>query len=1172
MATRWPFGGALEAWVFDLDDDHAAVVAGGQTVTFWDARVGGNQITDLSTDLAGTMPVVSVAIDDGTGTYGRGFMPEVYGPVGVKSMWASANNGPRRKINTNAPDVVAADAASTAVTSTAAKIEASAFNVKDRPAGQPFAYGDAAHDDTAAINAIIAAAPAGSIIRFPAGVYLVSSTGDPNGFMIKIAKQNITLEGAGTRSTIIKVKNSNGDYTAVVSDGTTAGATNMSGLTIRNLTVDQNSANNVITNAQADPGLFHGRPRLAVRVYNGTDVTIRDCQFVNSDCVNTVVGNGGDTIIKRWVIENCLFAGVGANSPIHDHSSIYYHGETIRVEGCTFLGAGVSAIAAIEVHGSNQTVINNVVDAYASIGNVTGVANITKNVLFSGNVGTRMGVGIQLWAYNNVGGVTPALDNVIVSNNRIEIDYDRWKTALASSYRFGIALSPTSSGVVRIVRIEGNQITYLPHSQTPSGSDNLSAGILWTRSASPTVGFADEDIEIINNVIRGSIGAGIHVQPKFKTRRLKIAHNRIIDPGQGAPNTAYRVGIFLACEAFPLEDGEVSSNDLIDTNTQAHVVIACIDTQFTDNTKNCRAYDNTVRCQDNGSVPVHRGDFGAAAAWFIRTAMPVFTAPPGVWAAGSTITETDTGQQFTQTLAPAGATWTVRSVGVSTNSNVFRSGRWYRSEGVGVNVIPTKSLMYLTPFTVGAARLFDRIGITVITGQTGTSARLGIYGSDVNGVPYGLPKLATQVATDTAGDKEVAIATILSPGLYWLACVTQSGGTQPTLRGLSAAGGQSTGVAAGATISEATANTPRTAYTQANVTGALGVAADNGSSSLSPLVVLRVIGTTAQPPPGGDEPPPPPPPPPNATPGTYRTSGRYLFDPLGAKIIVRGVEQVFFRADGGWLSNEFATEISKTKSNTMRMLPYYTDNTPAAGDKATLADLEDQIRRGIDGHMLVDFAADGGRHVSTFLRPEVLSLIRKYERWMVLHAKGESYEDTDTEWATECKSVITQLRNAGLKLPLYMYARNGGRNLPCILNKGAEILAADPMHNIVFGWQAYWGDEGGWQDNFGMSLDQAFAYCRDAPVCIQVGLLLHSDPQDNSPQTIPYQHLMQLAFNYDLGWLWWDYRMGIDNLTTDGYLPHYTSLGTDVLVDNQYGIGHTSTRTPFQLAQVSPPL
>lgn len=324
--------------------------------------------------------------------------------------------------------------------------------------------------------------------------------------------------------------------------------------------------------------------------------------------------------------------------------------------------------------------------------------------------------------------------------------------------------------------------------------------------------------------------------------------------------------------------------------------------------------------------------------------------------------------------------------------------------------------------------------------------------------------------------------------------------------------------------------------------------------------------------------PPDPVPPIEAT-ATYRTSGRWLLDPLGAKVIGRGPEMPYWRAS--WLRTSFVDEVARSGANQVRVLPYLTTKPPTGDPAATIADVEDLVVRAVKGHMLCDLAIDGGQVPDAWLRPDVLALLRRYERYLVVHALGESYASSNTAWRDQAIGVVKRLRAAGLRMPLTVMSRQGGRNLPCLLEQGQAVVDADPLHNVIMGWQAYWGSNRGYQSEYGMELPDAMQRASAAAFPIQVGLLYRSDPQDGSPQKVPYEDLMRLAEELGLTWWWWDWRMGIDNLTYDGINGRWARategpgadgapIGATVAVNSPYSIAKTAKRTRFQLEQALP--
>jgi mannan endo-1,4-beta-mannosidase len=338
--------------------------------------------------------------------------------------------------------------------------------------------------------------------------------------------------------------------------------------------------------------------------------------------------------------------------------------------------------------------------------------------------------------------------------------------------------------------------------------------------------------------------------------------------------------------------------------------------------------------------------------------------------------------------------------------------------------------------------------------------------------------------------------------------------------------------------------------------------ADGSDNDRDGLVDLNDPGCTSAS--DNDESNPPPPPPPPSAADAYHVSGRNLYDPCGERVIVRGVEQMFWQTT--WILPSFVDEIGRTGANTVRVLPQISAPTPDGGQPLSLAGTEDLIRRGIQSHMLVDVAINGGKDPDIYLRSDVKTMLLKYEKNIVIHAVGEAYESTGSAWATRVKGVISRLRAGGYKAPLYIMSIDGGRNLPAILTYGADIFASDPLKNVVFGWQAYWGSSNYYQNRYGMTLAQAMARVRDAPVPIQVGLLRHTD----GAETMNYSPVMADAQTYGIGWLWWDWRMSTDNLTTSGIYGAWAADGYAVVLGNPNGIGNTSVRTYFQRNNACP--
>ena len=150
-------------------------------------------------------------------------------------------------------------------------------------------------------------------------------------------------------------------------------------------------------------------------------------------------------------------------------------------------------------------------------------------------------------------------------------------------------------------------------------------------------------------------------------------------------------------------------------------------------------------------------------------------------------------------------------------TRAYRSGFYYApSFANGANAAILQDTLSAIPYYVAYATTFNQIG--VIGGvAVGSNARMGIY-ADSSGVPGPLVLDAGSVSAAAGGLITIAISKLLTPGWYWLACVSQGAagnlqqgqafaGVNVSVLGLPVANPISTGAIMG--------------YTRAGVSGAL---------------------------------------------------------------------------------------------------------------------------------------------------------------------------------------------------------------------------------------------------------------------------------------------------------------------------------------------------------------
>jgi hypothetical protein len=466
------------------------------------------------------------------------------------------------------------------------------------------ATGNGSTDDTAAITACLAAAPAGSTIYFPPGTYLVSGSGN----MFTLDKANIELCGSGIDTTTIKVKNSNGDFVRIF----VSGGSGPANLHVHDLTFNSNVSNNTISSIAT---MMATKYRFVFDIDNAHGARFERVRFTDADCVGCLLFGDSDNV----QIRNCTFDAIGAGA-YHDHSCINVRGHGTRIQSNRFTGVGRSAWTAIELHGSDVVVEWNRVIDFARLGIVSGdTVNGYKNI-WSHNEGIGLGDGIEIWAYDITGGspTAPSVRDVIVTENQIDINYDPWATDMDRAE--GINLQVGSTSCVERVKILNNQITYRTVTVATTGSTHVdSAGICFVRGGNIVLtgsGPADTDVDIRGNTIKGSISAGIVVEGWYPLWRLRISDNTIIDPGSGSVNSFYFKGITIwqpSSRGFALTDAVVSNNLVIDTRTTGKIT-GGVDTANVGYATGNRQFNNAARRHDATAVTAVIGNGGAAWA------------------------------------------------------------------------------------------------------------------------------------------------------------------------------------------------------------------------------------------------------------------------------------------------------------------------------------------------------------------------------------------------------------------------------------------------------------------------------------------------------------------------------------------------------------------------------
>jgi hypothetical protein len=265
---------------------------------------------------------------------------------------------------------------------------------------------------------------------------------------------------------------------------------------------------------------------------------------------------------------------------------------------------------------------------------------------------------------------------------------------------------------------------------------------------------------------------------------------------------------------------------------------------------------------------------------------------------------------------------------------------------------------------------------------------------------------------------------------------------------------------------------------------------------------------------------------------TLQVSDRNVLDRCGTPIVLRGLEQnqrVTSRGgtiiNGSW--NVVVDLADTTRANEIRIIP----------DDVTVAQTRTMVQRAVFRNMIVELHTSAGYYAAS----DVQQMVAANKTHMILGIMGEPDYDDRTQWQQEAMSALNSVRALGYDEPVLIMANNFGRDLPSILNYGQTLVNADPLHKVILGWQAYWGQSNGYQNFYGMTFQQAMAQIVSKHFPVQVGITYNAD---NPPDPVNYSLLMSLTRQNGISSHFWDYYSR--NAADQNMLMTSNAAGTDM--------------------------
>jgi hypothetical protein len=191
-----------------------------------------------------------------------------------------------------------------------------------------------------------------------------------------------------------------------------------------------------------------------------------------------------------------------------------------------------------------------------------------------------------------------------------------------------------------------------------------------------------------------------------------------------------------------------------------------------------------------------------------------------------------------------------------------------------------------------------------------------------------------------------------------------------------------------------------------------------------------------------------PPTPAPTKPGLYVDGGK-LRTKSGAEFVVRGME-IMLGQDA--LNRGFANVIADIKALGCNAIsPLF------QGTNGSTANVKAFCDAAKSAGMVVGVNADHQPNGRAWLTaPAMVTLLNGYSHVFLECEVETDSVNSDADWVYGANGLVSALRAAGHVHPIKVGAPQGGRRVEYPLRAGAAVLAADPLKNVIFTWQAYW--------------------------------------------------------------------------------------------------------------------
>lgn len=291
----------------------------------------------------------------------------------------------------------------------------------------------------------------------------------------------------------------------------------------------------------------------------------------------------------------------------------------------------------------------------------------------------------------------------------------------------------------------------------------------------------------------------------------------------------------------------------------------------------------------------------------------------------------------------------------------------------------------------------------------------------------------------------------------------------------------------------------------------------------------------------------------------FRTKGRQLLDANNQPFMIRGINNpnIWF----GDVAYDALDAIAETGANCVRIV------WQANG---TAEDLDPILKRCVDLKMvpmieLHDVTGDTTCTKLTmmanyYLQSDVKKVLMRYEKYLLLNIANEWGDHTtkDTYWRDSYLRCINLLREGGYNTTIVIDAPGWGQNIDPILNRGQQLINADPLHNILFSIHMY----GSWNSSDRIVEKLKNAAAKKLPLIVGEFGYNYADGANNLNCQVDYETILKTCDELEYGYLPWSWtgnneaNQWLDMVDIKDWKT-LTPWGVS-LIESEFGIRRTS--------------